>query len=99
MLDIPKKSWLAITDHAKTCVVDDYKLYSYYSQELQIGLLFNSIYILVGVTFDWEIYYSPDILTPQEKVWIHNLFVNCFLNRSKRKTSGFFKIMIPVLSL
>ncbi|XP_027932794.1 calmodulin-binding protein 60 D-like [Vigna unguiculata] len=67
MLDIPKKSWLAITDHAKTCVVDDYKLYSYYSQELQIGLLFNSIYILVGVTFDWEIYYSPDILTPQEK--------------------------------
>jgi len=32
MLDIPKKSWLAITDHAKTCVVGDYKLYSYYSQ-------------------------------------------------------------------
>jgi len=33
-----------------------------HKQELQIGSLFNSIYILVGVTFDWENYYSPDIL-------------------------------------
>ncbi|CAJ1869019.1 unnamed protein product [Sphenostylis stenocarpa] len=72
--NIAKKSWLAITDHAKTCVIDDYKLYSYHSLELQIGLLFNSIYILVGVTFDWQNYYSPDTLTPEEKFllpWQH----------------------------
>lgn len=75
MLDLPKKSWLAITDHAKTCVIDDYKLYGYHSQEPEMGLLFNSIYILVGVTFDWQNYYSPDILTPHDKVWIRNLFV------------------------
>ncbi|KAH1079162.1 Calmodulin-binding protein 60 D [Glycine max] len=65
--NIPKKSWLVITEHAKACVIDDYQLYSYHSQELQIGLLFNSIYILVGVTFDWQNYYSPDTLTPREK--------------------------------
>ncbi|XP_020211078.1 calmodulin-binding protein 60 D isoform X2 [Cajanus cajan] len=65
--NISRKSWLAITEHAKTCVIDDYKLYSYHSEELQIGLLFNSIYILVGVTFDWQNYYSPDTLPPKEK--------------------------------
>ncbi|TKY61556.1 Calmodulin-binding protein 60 B [Spatholobus suberectus] len=65
--NIPKRSWLDITEHAKACVIDDYKLYSYYSEELQTGLLFNSIYILVGVTFDWQNYYSPDSLTPREK--------------------------------
>ncbi|KAK7379188.1 hypothetical protein VNO80_04641 [Phaseolus coccineus] len=64
---IRKKSWLAITEHAKTCVIDDYKLYSYHSEEQQISLLFNSIYVLVGVTFNWQNYYSPDTLTPQEK--------------------------------
>ncbi|XP_027353219.1 calmodulin-binding protein 60 D-like [Abrus precatorius] len=64
---IPNKSWLAIIEHAKACVIDDYKLYGYHSAEPPIGLLFNSIFILVGVTFDWQNYYSPDTLTPIEK--------------------------------
>ncbi|KAL5135915.1 Calmodulin-binding protein 60 D [Glycine soja] len=65
--NIPKKSWLVITEHAKACEIDDYQLYSYHSEELQVGLLFNSIYILVGVTFDWQNYYLPDTLNPREK--------------------------------
>ncbi|RZC22109.1 Calmodulin-binding protein 60 D isoform E [Glycine soja] len=69
--NIPKKSWLVITEHAKACEIDDYQLYSYHSEELQVGLLFNSIYILVGVTFDWQNYYLPDTLNPREKVCIH----------------------------
>ncbi|KAL2345625.1 hypothetical protein Fmac_006910 [Flemingia macrophylla] len=64
---ISKKSWLSIIEHAKSCVIDDYKLYSYHSEELQIGLLFNTIFILVAVTFDWQNYYSPDTLTPRKK--------------------------------
>jgi hypothetical protein len=48
---IPKKSWLAIIEHAKSCVVDDYKLYRYLISG-QIMLIFNAVYKLVGVTFD-----------------------------------------------
>ncbi|RDY07888.1 Calmodulin-binding protein 60 D, partial [Mucuna pruriens] len=77
---IPKKSWLAITGHAKTCVIDDYKLYSYYSEELQIGLLFNSIYILVGVTSDWLNYYSPDTLTSREKYLVEIVKQHAYKN-------------------
>ncbi|KAJ1385607.1 hypothetical protein SESBI_41571 [Sesbania bispinosa] len=65
--NIPKRSWLAIIEHAKTCVIDDDKPYVYRTAEQPIGLLFNSIYVLVGVTFDGQNYCSPDILTPNEK--------------------------------
>ncbi|KAK7337700.1 hypothetical protein VNO77_18285 [Canavalia gladiata] len=65
--NIQKKSRLTIIEHAKTCVIDDDKLYSYHSAEPPIGLVFNSIFVLVGVTFDWQNYYSPDTLAPYEK--------------------------------
>ncbi|BAT86108.1 hypothetical protein VIGAN_04372800 [Vigna angularis var. angularis] len=85
MLDLPKKSWLAITDHANTCVIDDYKLYGYHSQEPEIGLLFNSVYILVGVTFDWQNYYSPDILTPHDKHWVEIVKQQAYKNVNNLK--------------
>lgn len=67
--NIRKKSWSAIIEHAKSCVIDDYKLYSYHTIEQPIALLFNSIYELVAVTFDGQNYYSPDTLTPSHKVY------------------------------
>ncbi|XP_057439039.1 calmodulin-binding protein 60 B-like isoform X2 [Lotus japonicus] len=65
--NIPKKSWLAIIEHANTCLIDDYKLYSYRTPEQPIVLLFNSIFKLVGVTFDCQNYYSLETLAPGEK--------------------------------
>jgi hypothetical protein len=64
---IQNKSWLAIIKHAKSCVVDDYKLYCYETIGQPI-LLFNAIYKLVGVTFDVQNYYLPEALTPSMKV-------------------------------
>ncbi|GAU11436.1 hypothetical protein TSUD_344270, partial [Trifolium subterraneum] len=61
---IPKKSWFAIIEHAKKCVVDDYKLYSYVANGQQIALIFNAIYELVGVANDAQNYYIPKTLTP-----------------------------------
>ncbi|XP_019422716.1 PREDICTED: calmodulin-binding protein 60 G-like isoform X2 [Lupinus angustifolius] len=64
---ISKKLKLAIIEHAKTCVIDDYKLYSYQTEEQPIGLIFNSIYNLMEVTFDGQNYHSPNTLSPSEK--------------------------------
>ncbi|XP_045796708.1 protein SAR DEFICIENT 1-like isoform X2 [Trifolium pratense] len=61
---IPNKSWLAIIEHAKNCIVDDYKLYSYLANGQQIALIFNAIYKLVGVTNDAQNYYLPETVTP-----------------------------------
>ena len=67
--NISNKSWAAITEHAKACVIDDYNLYIYHTAEQPVGLLFNSVYMLVGVIFDGHNYCSPDTLTPNEKVY------------------------------
>ncbi|KAK7397129.1 hypothetical protein VNO78_18296 [Psophocarpus tetragonolobus] len=83
--NISKKSWLVIIEHANTCVIDDYKLFSYHSEELKIGLLFNSIYILVGVTFDWQNYHSPDTLTPREKHLVEIVKQQAYKNVSNLK--------------
>lgn len=63
---IQRKSWLAIIEHAKSCVLDDHKLYSYGTIGQPI-LLFNAIYKLVGVTFDVQKFYLPETLTPNLK--------------------------------
>ncbi|GAU11437.1 hypothetical protein TSUD_344280 [Trifolium subterraneum] len=66
---IPKKSWLAVIEHAKSCVVNDYKLYSYsyWIHGQLIMLIFNAIYELVGVTNDAQNYYLPETLIPSLK--------------------------------
>ncbi|CAL0308545.1 unnamed protein product [Lupinus luteus] len=64
---ISKKLKLAIIEHAKTCVIDDYKLYNFHTEEQPIGLIFNSIYNLMEVTFDGQNYHSPNTLSPSEK--------------------------------
>ncbi|CAI8615364.1 unnamed protein product [Vicia faba] len=66
---IQKKCWSDIIEHARSCVVDDYMLYSYEIIREPILLLFNVIYELVGVTFDTQKFYLPDDLrlTPIQK--------------------------------
>ncbi|OIV95080.1 hypothetical protein TanjilG_21470 [Lupinus angustifolius] len=81
-----KKSWLAITAHAKTCVIDDSNLYSYQTEEPPIGLVFNSIYNLVEVTFDGQNYFSPDTLTPNDKIVVELVKQHAYKNVNNLKS-------------
>ncbi|KDP23415.1 hypothetical protein JCGZ_23248 [Jatropha curcas] len=69
---ISKKTWDTIIEHANDCVVDD-QLYAYYECEQTFGLLFNSVYKVIGVTFDGQIYEPLDKLAPHQKVLVENL--------------------------
>ncbi|XP_028779520.1 calmodulin-binding protein 60 G isoform X2 [Neltuma alba] len=86
--NIPRKLWAAITEHAGKCVIDDYNLYMYQSAEQRVGLLFNSIYILVGVTFDGQNYCSPDILAPADKHLVEVVKQHAYKNLNDLKSVG-----------
>lgn len=57
---------MSIIEHVKTCVIDDDETFLY--QEQSTSLIFNSIYVLVGVSFDGQNYVSPNTLSSYEKV-------------------------------
>lgn len=65
---IPSKTWEAIVAHAMTCVVDDNQLFGYLQESTGAGLLLNSVYRVVKVTFDGHNYLPVDELTPHEMV-------------------------------
>ncbi|KOM35477.1 hypothetical protein LR48_Vigan02g162700 [Vigna angularis] len=65
--NIPKRSWMSIIEHVKTCVIDDDETFVYNTAEQSTSLIFNSIYVLVGVSFDGQNYVSPDTLSSDEK--------------------------------
>ncbi|RDX91576.1 Calmodulin-binding protein 60 B, partial [Mucuna pruriens] len=77
---IPKRSWIAIIEHAKTCVIDDDKTFVYHTAEQSTSLFFNSIYVLLGVTFDGQNYRSLDTLTPGEKHLVEMLKQRAYKN-------------------
>ncbi|MFS7996242.1 putative CALMODULIN-BINDING PROTEIN60 [Helianthus anomalus] len=51
LLGGPSNVWKPIVKHAKTCILDD-KVYMYRCVADGIGILFNSIFEVVGATFD-----------------------------------------------
>ncbi|KAL4556222.1 hypothetical protein LXL04_038866 [Taraxacum kok-saghyz] len=55
------KTWDTIIKHAKACVLDD-KLYMYSYEVEGIGLLFNSVFTVVGATFDGQNYFPLEKL-------------------------------------
>ena len=64
---ISNKIWSIIINHANECVLDD-KMY-YFEAGQSIGLLFNCVYKVIGVTFDGGQTYEPlDKLTAPQKV-------------------------------
>ncbi|KAI5424541.1 calmodulin-binding protein 60 B [Lathyrus oleraceus] len=79
---IQKKCWSAIIEHARSCVLDEYMLYSYEIIGEPIMLLFNVIYELVGVTFDKQKFYLPDDLTftPSQKNWVEIVKQDAYKN-------------------
>ncbi|KAM7252435.1 hypothetical protein ACFE04_024318 [Oxalis oulophora] len=63
---ISNRIWEQIVMHASQCVPDD-KLYSYTISGHGVGLLFNSVYKLVGATFDGQNYQLlSELMLPQK---------------------------------
>ncbi|KAM0040442.1 putative CALMODULIN-BINDING PROTEIN60 [Helianthus debilis subsp. tardiflorus] len=66
------KTWETIIKHAKDCVLDD-NLYIYNCVAEGIGLLFNSIFTIVGATFDGQSYFSLDKLPAFQMVCVSSV--------------------------
>ncbi|KAG8363875.1 hypothetical protein BUALT_Bualt19G0068000 [Buddleja alternifolia] len=70
-VNVSNKTWETIIRHAKTCTLDD-KKYMYGTAQ-GTGLLFNSIYEVVGATFDGQTYHSVDTLNIYQKRVVEDL--------------------------
>ncbi|KAJ6883350.1 hypothetical protein NC652_030544 [Populus alba x Populus x berolinensis] len=77
---ISNKIWDTIIEHAATCVLDDSKFYSYFDAAQSIGLLFDSIYKVVGVAFDGQNYESLHNLSPPQKALVENIKRQAYKN-------------------
>lgn len=77
---ISNRIWDTIIEHATTCVLDDSKFYSYFDAAQSIGLLFDSIYKVVGVTFDGHNYESLHNLSPPQKALVENIKRQAYKN-------------------
>ncbi|KAF3454576.1 hypothetical protein FNV43_RR05024 [Rhamnella rubrinervis] len=69
---ISDKNWNTIIRHAMDCDVNDNKLYTYHGAGQEVGLLFNSIYKVVGAIFN-DRYCSLEELSPSQKILVENL--------------------------
>lgn len=77
---ISNKIWDTIIEHAATCVLDDSKFYSYFDAAQSIGLLFDSIYKVVGVAFDGQNFESLHNLSPPQKALVENIKRQAYKN-------------------
>ncbi|KAK4750926.1 hypothetical protein SAY87_004408 [Trapa incisa] len=81
---VPSKTWEAIVEHANNCVVDDDKLYGYnQTPHDKHGLLFNSVYRVIGATFDGRFVVPLDKLTADQKVLVQNMKMQALKNLHK----------------
>lgn len=77
-LNVSNKTWETIIKHATKCTLDD-TMYLYRTAE-GTGLLFNSIYKVVGVTFDGQTYHSLDSLNMYQKRMVEELKQHAYKN-------------------
>ncbi|KAI4364659.1 hypothetical protein MLD38_020718 [Melastoma candidum] len=70
---VSAKSWNAITNHAKDCVVDDSKLYTCNFVSENVVLFFNSIYRAVGASFGGSNFVALENLTLNQKGIVESL--------------------------
>ncbi|KAG5547247.1 hypothetical protein RHGRI_013049 [Rhododendron griersonianum] len=73
------KIWKTVTEHATACVLDD-NLYMYYKDGERIGLVFNSIFRVVGATFDGQSYRSLDMLNEFQMGLVETLKRHAYRN-------------------
>ncbi|KAJ9180318.1 hypothetical protein P3X46_008580 [Hevea brasiliensis] len=76
---ISNKIWDIIIDHANECVLDD-KFYTYFEAGQSVGLLFNSVYKLIGAAFDGPMYKPLDELAPSQRALVESLKQQAYKN-------------------
>ncbi|KAF9669866.1 hypothetical protein SADUNF_Sadunf13G0009000 [Salix dunnii] len=77
---ISNRIWDTIIEHATTCVLDGSKFYSYFDAGQSIGLLFDSIYRVVGAMFDGQNYEALHNLSPTKKALVENIKRQAYKN-------------------
>ncbi|KAJ6434559.1 hypothetical protein OIU84_018132 [Salix udensis] len=77
---ISNKIWDTIIEHANTCVLDVSRFYSYFDAGQSIGLLFDSIYKVVGAMFDGQNYEALHNLSPAKKALVENVRWQAYKN-------------------
>nr|XP_043618766.1 calmodulin-binding protein 60 B-like isoform X2 [Erigeron canadensis] len=73
------KTWDTIIKHANDCILDD-KLYMYSCGGEGIGLLFNSIFKIIGATFDGQNYLPMEKLAAFQKTVVESLKQQLYKN-------------------
>ncbi|XP_039005602.1 protein SAR DEFICIENT 1-like [Hibiscus syriacus] len=69
---ISNRVWDTIIEHALTCVLDDDEWYTYYGAAQRVGLLLNSIYQVIEVTFDGQNYLPVENLNFSQKLLVED---------------------------
>ncbi|KAK4746145.1 hypothetical protein SAY87_012457 [Trapa incisa] len=77
-------TWEAIVAHARTCIIDDKKQFIYHSRDsMDHGLLLDSVYRVIKVTFDGHSYIPVDGLTPHQMALMQSLKREAYVNVDK----------------
>ncbi|KAL3538246.1 hypothetical protein ACH5RR_001612 [Cinchona calisaya] len=69
---ISNKAWKTIIEQAAACLLDDNELYLYKAADGTV-LVLNSIYEVVGASFDGESYLSLNMLDISQKLMVENM--------------------------
>ncbi|XP_010268064.1 PREDICTED: calmodulin-binding protein 60 D-like isoform X2 [Nelumbo nucifera] len=72
------KTWETIVQHATACILDD-KFYTYYSANQKVELFFNSIYEVIGATFEGH-YHSLANLNTSQMILVEGLKRQAYRN-------------------
>ncbi|XP_052206294.1 calmodulin-binding protein 60 B-like isoform X2 [Diospyros lotus] len=77
VLRISNKTWEIIVEHASDCVLDN-KFYIYNMEK--VGLVVNSVFKVVGATFEDQTYHKLDELNEHQKRLVENVRMHAYKN-------------------
>ncbi|XP_056165407.1 calmodulin-binding protein 60 B-like isoform X2 [Syzygium oleosum] len=80
---VTDRIWETMVKHARTCVVDDSKMYAYYQASNQASIVFNSVMKVAQATADGQTYQSLDKLTHSQKILVQNLRRQAYYNKNQ----------------
>ncbi|XP_022019461.2 calmodulin-binding protein 60 B [Helianthus annuus] len=97
LLGGPSNVWKTIVKHAKTCILDD-KVYLYRCVADGIGILFNSIFEVVGATFDGVSHLSMNELDEFQKSMVEALKQQVYKDLDGMIPTDLLSVATPVLA-
>ncbi|KAL8171794.1 hypothetical protein V2J09_023598 [Rumex salicifolius] len=72
ILGVSNRVWEAIVEHAKSCSLNN-DHYSYFSADDGVGLLFNCVLKIIGVTYDGQNYQPLETLNKAQKLQVDKI--------------------------